>query len=68
MADRNPNIPIERARDLQDKSREMYQENRERAAEKEKMLEQRAGKPDQKEPLDPPKGTPSEKRGGDFPD
>jgi hypothetical protein len=68
MADRNPNIPIERARDLQNKQRELYQENHDRGAEKEKMVEERAGQPDQKEPLRPPKGTPSEKRGGDFPD
>ena len=68
MADRNPNIPIERVRERQDKAREMYQQNRERAAEKEKMLEERAGQTDQKEPLDPPKGTPSEKHGGGFPD
>ena len=68
MADRNPNIPIERVREHEDKQRDLYQENRERAAEKQKMLEERAGKPDPNEPLDPPKGTPSEKRGGDFPD
>ena len=63
MADRNPNIPFERARDLQDKSREMYEQNRQLAAEKEAQLKQADPKHEQTV-----EGTPREKDAAQFPD
>lgn len=68
MADRNPYIPIERARDVEDKARRLYDENRERAAEKQAQLEQIAAQQDNPADETAPAGPPSEKRAGDFPD
>jgi 5-methylcytosine-specific restriction endonuclease McrBC GTP-binding regulatory subunit McrB len=69
VADRNPNIPIERVREHESKARNLYEENQERAAEKKARLDEIATQ-NQEDPMKAdtsPAGTPSEKKGGDFP-
>jgi hypothetical protein len=67
MSDRNPNIPIERVREHEAKARKLYDENRERAAEKRTRPEEQATQPGNPQDEQAPAGSPSEKKGGDFP-
>jgi vacuolar-type H+-ATPase subunit H len=67
MADRNPYIPSERVREHEEKARKVYDENRERAAEKRAEIEEKATQPGATQDEQTPAGTPSEKKGGDFP-
>jgi hypothetical protein len=51
MADRNPNIPIERVREHEEDKRKVYDERNERAGEKKAKLEEKATQHEEPPPV-----------------